>query len=231
MRPAIIAHRGRHDQAPENSTDAMLAALEAGADAVETDVHATVDGVVVLHHDPYLSRQTGRRNSRGPRIADLLYSQLVGSRLADGSEIPRLEDVLQLAAGRAHVHVEIKARGIERHVTECITRASQDASVHSFDHRIIRNCAGLAPAIPRGILLESQLVDLLRVMRDAHARDVWQQYSLIDGDLVNMVHSEGGRVVAWTVNDAGVATELALLGVDAICTDDIEGVRQALAAT
>ena len=48
--PQIIAHRGYKAKYPENSMTAFHAAVEAGVHCVETDVHATRDGVVVLSH-------------------------------------------------------------------------------------------------------------------------------------------------------------------------------------
>lgn len=48
--PQIIAHRGYKAKYVENSIPAMRAAVEAGANALETDVHLTADGVVVLSH-------------------------------------------------------------------------------------------------------------------------------------------------------------------------------------
>lgn len=48
--PQIIAHRGYKAKYVENSMKAMQAAVEAGANALETDVHLTADGVVVLSH-------------------------------------------------------------------------------------------------------------------------------------------------------------------------------------
>jgi glycerophosphoryl diester phosphodiesterase len=225
--PRIVAHRGKHNSAPENSLASVYAAIEAGADAIEVDVHATRDGVVVVLHDATVP---GPLLSRRPRIADITHAELAGFPLADGSPVPSLAGVLDAAAGKAHLYVEIKARGIERDVMDTLRSSRCHASVHSFDHRIVRNCAEVAPEIQRGILLESYLMDTAQAMHAARATDVWQQYELVDAGLVGLVHSEGGRVIAWTVNDGGAALELARMGVDAICTDDILLVREALAS-
>jgi glycerophosphoryl diester phosphodiesterase len=50
-----ISHRGEHQTLPENSIPAFLRAIELGADAIELDVHATSDGVVIVHHDPVVN--------------------------------------------------------------------------------------------------------------------------------------------------------------------------------
>ena len=54
-KPEKISHRGAHQTLPENSIPAFLRAIELGADAVELDVHATSDGVVIVHHDPIVN--------------------------------------------------------------------------------------------------------------------------------------------------------------------------------
>lgn len=56
--PQTIAHRGYKAKYAENSMKAMCAAVEAGADALETDVHLTADGVVVLSHVSALGLST-----------------------------------------------------------------------------------------------------------------------------------------------------------------------------
>ena len=58
-RPLVIAHRGASALAPENSAASFAAALAAGADAIETDVRLTADGVPVCVHDADLRRLCG----------------------------------------------------------------------------------------------------------------------------------------------------------------------------
>jgi glycerophosphoryl diester phosphodiesterase len=59
----IIAHRGYSGRAPENTLAALEAAVAAGADAVEFDLHTAACGTPVLFHDGMLSRTT---NGVGP---------------------------------------------------------------------------------------------------------------------------------------------------------------------
>jgi glycerophosphoryl diester phosphodiesterase len=49
-RPQAIAHRGYKAKFPENTMGAFRGAVDVGADALETDIHLTKDGVVVLSH-------------------------------------------------------------------------------------------------------------------------------------------------------------------------------------
>lgn len=51
-RPAVIAHRGASRAARENTVEAFRRAATLGADAVELDVRRTLDGALLVHHDP-----------------------------------------------------------------------------------------------------------------------------------------------------------------------------------
>jgi glycerophosphoryl diester phosphodiesterase len=58
--PLLFAHRGARVELPENTLEAFERALALGADALETDVHLTADGEVVVFHDETGQRLAGR---------------------------------------------------------------------------------------------------------------------------------------------------------------------------
>jgi len=213
----VIGHRGSPREYRENTLSSFARAFELGANAVELDVHSTRDGVLVVHHDPITNSRPG---DTGPavRIADTTATDLQRVPVA-GERIPTLADVLASVPDSGIVYIEVKAAAIEREVVAAIRAGGRRCAVHSFDHRIARHVAELAPDLPCGILQTSYPVDPVRAMRDAGARDLWQQWELIDQALVDLVHGDGRRLVAWTANDAHVAERLIGWGADGICTD------------
>jgi len=218
--PESISHRGAHDTLPENSIPAFLRAFELGADAIELDVHATRDGVVVVHHDPVL--KDGREPAREKRaISELSSSELAQFELDGGVRIPTLHDVLDAVPADARVYVEVKARNIEPLVVRCIRESAVDCVVHSFDHRIVQTVKMIFPAIRTGVLEVARHVDPSVTLVATGAQDLWQEKEFIDEDLVARVHSHNARVVAWTANDSEQWKTLRAMGVDAICTDRI----------
>jgi glycerophosphoryl diester phosphodiesterase len=220
-----IGHRGAPKELPENTLPSFERALERGAEALELDVHATSDGVVIVHHDPVLPPGTLPRQLARAPIVSTSWADLKEAEVAPAARIPRLEDVLAMAGGHATVYVEIKGRDIELLVAETLQRAACVCAVHSFEHRAIERMRSIAPEIPRGLLFERYPRDLSESMARADARDVWPKWSLIDRALVEAAHRAGGRVIAWTVNDGSEAERLVGLGVDGICSDDLRQIR------
>ena len=218
--PRAVSHRGFHDSLPENSIPAFLAAIEAGAEAIELDIHSSVDDVLFVHHDPFVPGPEGSRS-----IASLDSRELSQIRLQGEIGIPTLDETIDAIGSRAGVFIEIKARGIESTMVRCLRRHPENMeayAVHAFDHRIIRRMVELIPSVRTGVLQVSYLMDTCAAMRAAGATDLWQHADFIDSSLVIDVHACGGRVIAWTPNSESQWDTLAASGVDAICTDRID---------
>jgi len=228
--PSLIAHRGTPRQHCENTLPGFLAASRAGADGWELDVHATRDGVIVVHHDPILPAAAGR--SAGAALAAMDWTTLQNVSVGlHGERIPSLDQVLDAAGATTTVYVEVKARGIEGAVLDCLARhRSTPVAVHSFDHRVAQRIHAADPSVPVGILSDSYLVDTAHAIRSAGARDFWPHRDMVDRALVDAVHEAGGRVIVWTVNDPAQARALATLGVDGLCTDVVDEISSALKA-
>ena len=196
----------------ENSLAAFRKAAELGADGVELDIHTTRDGRVVVFHDFSLPN--------GNRIDALAATEVREHRLPNGEPIPFLEEVLE-AIPRLAVWIEVKGldpRWDER-LFAIIDAAPQPerCAVHSFDHRIIARLGHQRPALSRGVLSTSYLLDPALPLLATGADTLWQEWQLIDRPLVDRVHESGCRIIAWTVNDQGVGARLSGLGVDGLC--------------
>ena len=215
-----IGHRGAPREYPENTLPAFERAIERGADAIELDVHVTVDGVPVVHHDPDVRAEAGGA-SMTRTLARMTWEEVTRVEVVPGIGIPSLEQVLAAVGNRATVYVELKGSNSERATLDVITATGAHCAVHSFDHAAITRAARLAPAVRRGILFDAYPEDIDAAMRDSGAFDVWPEWTLIDVPLIERVRARGGRVIAWTVNATSAAEQLIRLGVDGLCGDDI----------
>ena len=211
--PLRIAHRGMPRLARENTLASFRLALEAGADGIELDVHTTADGVIVVHHDPTLPG--------GLAIRELTHAAF-HQRAPDA---PTLRDVCDVVGGRAELFVEIKGAGIEHTVADELTQYHGAYAIHSFDHSAIRRLHTSGITARLGVLFEGG-ENGLAIMDECGAKDLWPNFPLVTCDLVTGVHARGGRVMAWTVNDAADAARLADLGVDGLCTDDVNMLKR-----
>lgn len=218
--PSAISHRGLRATAPENTIAAFEAAINAGAEGIELDVHSSLDGVVFVHHDPIIDTPSGRVAFKA---ADSKTIQ--AARIDGGHSIPTLDATLEAVASRAKVFIEIKPPGIENDVARCLKRHSdlhENYSVHSFDHRIVKRMIEILPSVRTGILQVAYPIDSRTAMRDAGATDLWQHADFVDSRLVSDVHASGGRLIVWTPNTPTAWERLASLGVDGVCTDTVD---------
>ena len=87
-KPLVIAHRGASADRPENTRPAFALAIEQRADLIETDLHRTRDGAIVLRHDGDLPGHEGRL------LRDATLEEIRAIDVGDGERMPTLEDLL-----------------------------------------------------------------------------------------------------------------------------------------
>jgi glycerophosphoryl diester phosphodiesterase len=233
-RPFVLAHRGLSTSAPENSMSAFAAAVAVGVTHLETDVHATSDGVLVAFHDARLDRLT---DLTGP-VAGIPWSLLRRARLGDGERVPLLADVLA-AWPQLRVNVDVKSDGGVAPLAELLrrARATDRVCVASFSDRrrraAVRALAGTGPvAYSLGLAGSTVAVALAaagasapllrRALGGAAAQqlpDTAGPAPVVTRRLVRAVHAAGAQVHVWTVDDPRRMRELVALGVDGIVTN------------
>lgn len=158
-KPLITAHRGFAEAAPENTISAFEAALNAGTDACEFDVHMTLDSILVVFHDDTVGRTT---NGTG-KLSELTYDYL--STLDAGSwkdpkfvgeKIPTLKQTLDYFKTNNMVAVlEIKVANIVDEVLEMLyaTKMEKKTVIISFAESAIAKIKIEEPDIPALLLL------------------------------------------------------------------------------
>lgn len=222
-----VAHRGLWDAkgAPENSLAAFEAAVDAGY-GVELDVRLSADGEVMVFHDAGLERMVGRQG----RLADHTASELSAMRLRGGREgIPTLRQVVDLVAGRALIHVELKTRpGEEGPLDTAVATLLDDYAgpvcIIGFNAHSHAWWAANRPEVLRG--LDSYSYDdeaALRLPAETrrslqtleHVAIARPHFLALSTDMLARpsaitAREAGFPIVAWTVRSSEQAAEVAL---------------------
>ncbi len=236
-RPLVLGHRGARYAAPENTLAAFELAREEAADGVELDVRLDADGNVVVLHDRTLERVTDGRERRD--VEHIPAGELSRIDVGGGAAVPRLEEVLDWAAGSDMlVNIELKHDVSDRDrlvtgVVELVC-ARQDPGqwllLSSFHPGIVWRLARRLPDVRVAWLVHKgqRFARHGRGFRLLGAGAVHPEHVLVTERRIARWHHGSARVNTWTVNDPDRARELAALGVDAIISDKPGLIRDAV---
>lgn len=232
--PIAFAHRGGASHFPENSWRAFEHAVKLGYAYLETDTHATSDGVLVAFHDKTLDRVTDRTGA----IASMPARQVAEARIAGTEPIPMVEDLLG-AWPDVRFNLDIKDAPAARPLAEVIRRtgAFDRVCITSFSaarlraaRRLLDRPVCMAASPVGAAALRSGLPG--RLLAPAFARRSVRcaqlPIRLATGPLIGRAHDAGLVVHVWTVNDVTLMSSLLDLGADGIMTDQAELLRQVM---
>ena len=224
--PIPFAHRGASGDWPENTMRAFAAAVALGYRYVETDVHATADGVLVAFHDEVLDRVTNATGAIGAQS----WAQVCRARVG-GEPIPLLEELLGTWP-QLRVNIDPKADAAVEPLVAVLARtgAYDRVCVGAFsDGRLGRFrrltggrvCTGLGPNEVRRLRVASWAGLPAGPFAGACAQVPLYhgRVRLVDRRFVRAAHRAGLQVHVWTVNDRATLHALLDLGVDGIMTD------------
>jgi glycerophosphoryl diester phosphodiesterase len=234
-RPLGFAHRGGAAAGDENTTAAFARAVELGYRYIETDTHATADGVAVVFHDDTLHRLLGRPG----RMIDLRWSDLRTERVGGAGVVPRLDEVLD-AYPDIRFNIDAKTEHAVQPTVEVVERLKAHdrvllASFSSARLRRMRRLAGPAVATSMGMREVAALWGSYRVGRrfvpaaTVVAVQIPPRYgriALAAPRFVDYCHRIGLQVHLWTIDDPAEMARFLDLGVDGIMTDHIEVLRE-----
>ena len=230
-RPLIIAHRGSSIDEPENTIRAFKKAISIGADIIEFDVRKTLDGKIVVIHDPLVDRTT---NGTG-FVHEMTLKELKKLDAGKGEKIPELYEVLELFENNSvELVIEIKIPNVVEEVIKQVKSYDLEdrTTIDSFIYSEIYKVKEINDRIKTSMDIECVPLgtDIVSMAQKLKA-DVIQYYYhslLFVPNLTEMLQKAGLKVWAWTVNDERIALKLAEQGVDGILTDNPEAMLKIL---
>ena len=244
--PRIVAHRGDSARFPENTLEAFLSAYAMGVDVIETDVHLSKDGVLVIWHDRTLDRNTdGSGMIEDHTLAELKQFDAGFSFSHDdgqtypfrgkGIRLCTLEEALKACpAQRFNIDLKTKSEAIVDVFIQVIranhaTRRVVGASFHLSNLKSLRK---KAPEILTSLtttevvpLLLLQKLGLLPTLPFKKRLMIFQVpvrqkfITVITPRFIKAMHKRGAIIQVWTINEEKEIRRLFELGVDAVMTD------------
>jgi glycerophosphoryl diester phosphodiesterase len=235
-----IAHRGGVSPV-ENTLAAFATAVGLGYRHLETDLHVTRDGVLVVAHDPTLARVAGDQRA----IADLTHEELAAVRVGGREPIPTFLELID-AFPQARLTVDLKTDAtvapflralegrpelLDRLCLGSFSTARVEAVRARFGDRL------MTAATPRETLRFLAAVRLRgRPPRlAAGCIAVPERYpearrgvAFADQRFLSVAAEAGLSVHVWTVNDPGRMAALVAAGAAGIVTDDLVELRRVL---
>ncbi len=216
--------------APENTLLAFARAVAAGATYIETDVHASADGVAVIAHDPDLARVAGIDK----RVDQLTLAELEKIDLGHGQGFVSLARALDAFPG-TRFNIDVKSPGAVSPTIAAVLSvgATGRVLVTSFDERrraaVVRGLPGAASSasarrlVPAIVAARLGVAPALRwALRGLVAVQVPERamgIAITAPAMIRRFHAAGVEVHVWTVNEPERMRELLDLGVDGIITD------------
>lgn len=240
--PLVIAHRGASEDWPENTIPAFMAGIDQGADMIETDVHMSADGELVIMHDVTVDRTTDARTlypdradrsiagMNAAQIATLDAGRWKGVEFA-GTRVPRLAEVLTLVHDtRTGLLLEVKHPERYPGIAEAVVASLRAVPnyldralaagmlvVQSANWAFVREFHGLAPEIPVGVLgrpCPDELQDFAEWVDQVNP-----EACAADADFLTAIHELGMTSLVWTVDDREGMERAVDLGADGIITN------------
>ena len=219
-----IAHRGASAYAPENTRAAFDLALDMHADALETDIRLTQDGVLVLCHDATVDRVSDGTGA----VADLTLDELkrldFGARFGPefaGQRLLTVAAFLEEYGARLPLALEIKADYVVKPLYAMVRRMglTDQVTFTSFDLSWLEAMRRADAVVEIGYLTRQFDDAAIRQARSIKLTQICPSAAAAAAEMVDKAHGFGLSVRAWGVNDDVLQERALQAGVDGMTTN------------
>ncbi|CAO1614782.1 unnamed protein product [Parajaminaea phylloscopi] len=240
--PECWGHRGASAAFPENTIASFDKAVRDGSEGIESDVHVTSDGVIVMFHDPSLERTTDGKGL----IKDQPWKGViehVRTTQKPQQQLPTFRDICDLLMQPQNKHVKLNIDIKPENDPERLFSLMKDV-VHSYPDF----AQDLSPRLILGLwhpVFLSAALKHVPTLRRIHiggspwlARTYFWKHcdgfsmwfpSLVGADgqaFLEQARRDGKDVFVWTVNRKDEMIEATRWGVKAILTDKTSMLQQ-----
>lgn len=223
-----LGHRGYSARYPENTMEAFIQAYRKGFDGIETDVHLTKDGELVLIHDEKMNRTSQGKGY----IKDYTLEELRKWNYNNGFDgyfpIPTLKELLDFIKNKDFiVNLEIKTdvihyEGIEKKVVDLVNECGVQDQIYysSFYLPSVLRLKSLAPTAYVGYLMEHSFEKKYQELMIHHIQAFHVRYNFLNQKRMKVLKENAIQVATWTVPNLKEYERLKDLGVDIIISNE-----------
>lgn len=223
-----LAHRGYSALYPENTMEAFIQAYYKGFDGVETDVHMTRDGHLVLIHDEKINRTSDGKGY----VKDMTLSELRQYNFCyEKSErypIPTLKELLEFIQDKDFlVNIELKTdvihyEGIEEKVYQMVKDYGVENQIYysSFYLPSVLKIMQLDPEAYVGYLMEKNYKKKTLELYTNHIQAYHPRYNYLNEKRIKELKENDICIGTWTVPSRKEYERLKDLGVDIIISNE-----------
>jgi glycerophosphoryl diester phosphodiesterase len=217
MNMKIVGHRGAAGLAPENTIASIKKALQHHVDMVEFDLRVTKDGVVILHHDPYLTDLNNTKHE----IVITDYALLKNHK----PDLASFEAALDAINKKAVAYIEIKP-GVPTQPIIKIIQAylakgwnDQNFRIASFDQTRLLEMQTALPDIPKTVLESWSSIKAVRRAKQLGTQHIIMNQRWLWWGFIQAMSRRGIKLGAYTLNDPKKARHWQKYGLRAVITD------------
>jgi glycerophosphoryl diester phosphodiesterase len=214
----VIAHRAGGYEAPENTVAGLEASWKAGAFGAEIDIQRTSDGYYIVNHDSTFKRVAGV--NKGPSEMSLEEIKELG---VDGEPVATFEEMLEDCRGKLVLFTELKGKTADIQMAEDAVRMikeygmEDEAVIISLKYDLIDHIETHYPEIQTGYLAFASFGNTASLNCDYLALEE----EIATPENIQSIHSNGKKVILWTINSKQSQRRFLCSNVDAIITDQV----------
>ena len=238
-RPLSVAHRGHSIAYPENTLEAYRKAIELGVEMIECDVNITSDGKLVMMHDSTLDRTTTGSGLVSASTWEQIQRLDAGGKFKpefSGVRVPSTEETLLLYKETGTMSCfEVKGANAEESnriavgLVELFVKHNMldQAFLSSYHHECLHLAQSKCPELLIGPerLPDDAPANPAEALRQAKAFDapvLQHQYTVLNADVVRVLHENDIAVWSWSTTDEASMVYSIELGADALMGDDVQ---------
>lgn len=239
MKPRVIAHRGFSAKYPENTMTAFRKAVEAGAEAIELDVHLTKDKKVIVHHFFNLGTTDNGEGRIFEKDSEYIRSLDAGGWFNPkfkGEKIPFLEEVINEFRDTIFYEIELKSISGKEHadaVLEVVKKYNILSKVEftSFQYPLLSYIKRKIPSAITGFIdrPKPDWMDVETSRKSAISNLLLNEVDFLhcrleiyDRQLVKDIHNMGVKAHIGICDTEEEIRRALELGVDQFCSNNVQ---------